>query len=270
MNTLSFLYHTAPGRICLKLLTQRWVSRLCGAVLNSRISTCRIRSFAKNNNINLDEYLPIRYRSFNDFFTRKIRPERRPIEPAPDALISPCDAKLLVYPITEGTTFSIKESVYTVSELTGDPALAARFSGGLCLLFRLSVDDYHRYCYLDDGTQDAPVFLPGVLHTVMPIAQARYPIFTRNCREVSLLHTAHFGNVVQIEVGAMLVGKISNHGKTKFSRGEEKGMFEFGGSTIVLLLEPNRAELDPMILEASRIGLETVVRYGARIGTVKD
>ncbi len=82
-----------------------------------------------------------------------------------------------------------------------------------------------------------------------------------------MLHTENFGDIVQIEVGAMLVGRICNrHGEYNFHRGEEKGKFEFGGSTIVILIEKDRITLDSDILENSAHGIETVVKYGSKIG----
>jgi phosphatidylserine decarboxylase len=145
--------------------------------------------------------------------------------------------------------------------------MSDRFSGGLCLIFRLEVDDYHRYCYIDDGFKTENTYIKGELHTVNPIALGRYNVYKRNSREYTLIHTDHFGDVVQVEVGAMLVGRICNHhGTAAVRRGQEKGKFEFGGSTIVMLLEKGAAEIDRDILKNSSEGIETVVKYGEKIG----
>jgi phosphatidylserine decarboxylase len=235
---LRFLYHTPPGRLLLRGLTRPWLSRLAGRFLDSRASRRMIPGFVRRNGIVLDDYLPEDYGSFNEFFTRRIRPERRPI--APEGLIAPCDGLLSAYRITEDARFAIKNSTYSVEELLGDDPIAARYAGGYCLVFRLCVTHYHRYCYLDDGTKGENVFLPGRLHTVRPIALAAVPVFVQNSREYTILQTAHLGMVTQVEVGALMVGKIQNHhGAYAVTRGEEKGMFRYGGSTIVVLLEPN-------------------------------
>ena len=208
-----------------------------------------------------------KFRSYNDFFTRKVKPEKRIVDMEPSHLISPCDSKLTVYRIDRRSIFRIKGSHYRVADLLRNKFMSDRFNGGLCLIFRLEVDDYHRYCYIDDGIKTENTFIPGELHTVNPIALEKYNIYKRNSREYTLIHTEHFGDVVQVEVGAMMVGRICNrHGAKSVHRGEEKGRFEFGGSTIVMLLEKGAAEIDHDILKNSFEGFETIVKYGEKIG----
>ena len=85
--------------------------------------------------------------------------------------------------------------------------------------------------------------------------------------EYTVLETENFGTVVQVEVGAMMVGRIVNHhGTHSFQRGEEKGMFEFGGSTTVLLVKKDQLKVDQDILENSKENIETVVKLGEKIG----
>lgn len=264
---LRFLYENALGRLLLKVMVARPISVLGGAYLRSRFSRHRIAGFIRKNQIDMSEYEEAVYPSFGDFFIRKIRPERRPIGSDRTRLISPCDAKLSIFPIDEETIFSIKGSHYTVERLLGgDAPLAASFRGGWALVFRLCVDDYHRYCYPDDGSAEKSIKIPGKLHTVQPIALARVPVFLENSREVTLLHTAHFGDMVQVEVGALMVGRIHNEERTEpYQRGEEKGRFEFGGSTIVLLVQKDRITPDLEIVENSKRDLETVVKMGEYI-----
>ena len=269
-RALELLYRTVPGRIALKLLTAPILSKIVGKFMDSPLSAFMISSFIRNNNIRMSDFLPERYSSYNAFFTRKIRSGARPVDREKTHLISPCDSKLTVYEITENSRFNIKNSSYSVAELTGSRRAAEKYRGGLCMIFRLCVDDYHRYCYIDDGRKTANRFIPGELHTVNPIALERYNIYKRNSRECTLLHTANFGDVMQVEVGAMMVGRICNlHGKGEISRGEEKGRFEFGGSTIVLLFERDRVVPDGDIMANSGDGIETAVKYGEKIG-VKD
>lgn len=264
---LEFLYHSVPGRLCLKVLTQPFVSKVAGCFMNSVFSTGMISSFVKKNHIKLSDYEKKRYRSYNDFFTRKIKAGKRTIDYNKQSFISPCDSKLMVYPINGKNIFQIKNSYYRIEDLLPEKELAKNYVGGQCLIFRLTVDDYHRYGYVDYGTKEKNVFIPGELHTVNPIALEQYNIYKRNCREYTILHTENFGDVAQIEVGAMMVGKIINHHQEqKFCRGEEKGYFEFGGSTIVLLLEPNQVLIDKDILDNSNFNTETIVKYGEKIG----
>lgn len=264
---LEKMYGSVLGRVLLKTLTAPAVSRIAGAFMDSRPSKLLIKPFIKRSGIDTSQYIMCGFRSYNDFFTRVVKPEKRPVDLAPEHLISPCDSKLTVYKISRNSIFRIKGSRYRVSDLLKNDFLANRYSGGYCLIFRLEVDDYHRYCYIDSGTKTDNTFISGELHTVNPIALARYNIYKRNSREYTVLHTDNFGDVVQVEVGAMMVGRIVNHhGEGAFSRGQEKGKFEFGGSTIVMLFSKDSIVPDTDILRNSAEGIETVVKYGEKIG----
>ena len=264
---LKKLYNTSDGRRLLKLLTRPFVSKIAGDFMDSVFSKPLIKRFIRSNNIDTSQYIMKNFRSYNDFFTRKIKPEKRPVDQSADHLISPCDSKLSIYDIDEKSVFRIKGSRYSLSDLLRNNFLARRYLGGFCMIFRLEVDDYHRYCYIDNGIKTGNTFIKGELHTVNPIALRRYNIYKRNSREYTVLHTENFGDVVQVEIGAMMVGRITNHhGEHSFRRGEEKGYFEFGGSTIVLLFERDAVLPDHDILKNSAEGFETVVKFGEKIG----
>jgi phosphatidylserine decarboxylase len=243
------------------------LSRACGAFLSSPRSKFLIKPFVRKAGIDLNDYLPTDYRCFNDCFTRQIRPEKRPVAQEPEALIAPCDGYLSAYPIQEDTVIPAKMSRYTIPGLLGSQEEARRFRDGYCLVFRLGVDNYHRYCYVDDAAPGPTRIIPGRLYTVRPVALERIPVFTENTRAVTLLETAHFGTVAQLEVGALLVGRIENHPHDgTVRRGQEKGMFLYGGSTVIVLLEKDRAVLPGEYIEATAQGLECPVRYGQDIG----
>ena len=264
---LAVLYGSAFGRLLLKPLTAPGLSKLAGRFLSTKASKLFIKPFIKNNHIDMSQFEPVEYESYNDFFSRQIRPEARPVDMDPRHLISPADSKLTALPITESCRFTLKHTQYTVGSLLKNPALAAQYAGGWALIFRLTVGDYHRYCYAFDGEKGENVAIPGKLHTVNPIANDFFPIYKENAREYTVLHTREFGEVIAMEVGALLVGKIVNHhGPASVKRGQEKGYFQFGGSTVVLLLKRDTAILDEDILENSRNGIETVVKFGEKIG----
>ncbi len=266
-KSLRFLYNTWFGRIILRLLIARWVSKLCGLYLNSRLSKRRIKKFVRKNNIDLNEYYSDDFKCFNDCFCRRIKEELRPIDMDQSHLIAPCDGLLSAYKINEDTVLPIKGSSYTIAQLLKNEELAKRYQNGTCLVFRLCVNHYHRYAYIDNGTKEKNVFIKGKLHTVRPIALNRYPVFVQNCREYTVLQTENFGAVTQIEVGALLVGKIkNNHEEATFKRGEEKGMFLYGGSTVVVLLEKGSAEIKEEYFEATNQEIETPVKMGECIG----
>lgn len=264
---LEKLYGSVLGRIMLKALTAPTVTVLAGMFMDSGASKVFIKPFIKRSGIDTSEYVMCRFRSYNDFFTRVIKPGKRPVDREPSHLISPCDSKLTVHKIGRNSIFRIKGSRYRVSDLLNNEFLAKRYSGGYCMIFRLEVDDYHRYCYIDDGSKTENTYIPGEFHTVNPVALERYNIYKRNSREYTVLHTVNFGDVVQVEVGAMMVGRIvNNHGEGVISRGAEKGRFEFGGSTIVLLFGKDTVRPDEDILRNSAENTETVVKYGEKIG----
>ena len=127
---LSFLYTNIFGRMLLKPLIQPQVSKLAGRYLSSALSKWLIPKFIERNEIDMDIYEECDYSSFNDFFTRKIKPDCRPVPEDLDVLISPCDCLATVYPIQENTTFSIKNTEYTLRSLLRSPRLAKRFRGG--------------------------------------------------------------------------------------------------------------------------------------------
>ena len=264
---LRFLYGTVMGRLALKLLCMRWISRLCGRFLDSGASRPLIRPFVRRYGIDLREYTSEEFKSFNEFFSRKIKEDRRPIAPEPSALIAPCDGLLSAYRISGDTVIPVKQSRYTISSLLGGSGVSEHYQNGICLVFRLCVDHYHRYCYIDSGVKGQNVFLPGRLHTVRPIALENLPVFTQNCREYTVIKTENFGEIIQMEVGAMLVGKIKNwHGPGSVRRGEEKGMFLYGGSTVILLIKEGRAQLPEELFQTTENQIETPVKMGQRIG----
>lgn len=269
-KVLKVLYNTMPGRFVLKALVNPVVSKLGGLVLDSSISRMFISSFVRHNNINMTEYEPKVYKSYNDFFTRKIVANNRPISYSENDFIAPCDSKLTVYDISKTNSVVIKNTKYSLADLFKSEKLAAKYKDGIMLVFRLCVDDYHHYCYVDDGYKSDNRIIPGVLHTVNPIANDVYPIYKENQREYCLLKSFNFGTIAMMEVGALMVGKIKNlHGERYVCKGQEKGYFEFGGSTVVLCLQRDKVKIADDILTNSAEGIETIVKMGEVIGIRK-
>ncbi|MCR5006060.1 MAG: phosphatidylserine decarboxylase [Clostridiales bacterium] len=270
MEALKLLYGTVPGRILLKVLTWPALSRAAGCFLDSGLSRPLIPLFIRKAHIDLADFEPEQYNCFNDCFTRKILPGKRVWDPDVAAFTAPCDGKLTVFQIQDGLVLPIKQSQYSVARLLGDAALADRFEGGHCFIFRLCVEDYHRYAYVASGQKEADRFLPGILHTVRPIALENVPVFTENSRSLTVLHTEDCGTMVQMEVGAMLVGRISNHepGAGTVEKGTEKGMFLYGGSTVLVLVQKDMVQPEQRFLQASSMGEEVPVRMGERVGTM--
>lgn len=262
------IYTSTVGRGIMKLFVNRTVSSLGGSVLNSRLSTLLIPSFIKKNNINMEDYVEQYYTSYNDFFMRQIKKECRPIDENPLSIISPSDGKLSAYKISDKLVVTIKNTKYTIASLLRDKELASQYRGGYCVIVRLTVDNYHRYCYVADGEKSKNRHIDGVLHTVNPIANDYLKIYKENSREYCVIDTEEFGKIVQMEIGALMVGKISNyHQEKEVKKGQEKGRFEFGGSSIVLLLDSNKVTLDERFIKNTESGYETMVLMGQKIAT---
>ena len=267
---LKKLYGNVLGRCLLKVLTLPFITGIGGWYMNSALSKHRIKPFIQQNHINMDQYIEEDYPNYNTFFTRKIKAGQRPINMDKDILIAPADSKLSYYSLTSETILTIKDTTYHLKDLLNNERLASQYQEGICLIFRLAVDDYQRYFFIDNGIKEADQYIPGKFHTVNPIANDYYPIYKQNSRSYCILHTENFGDVVYMEVGAMMVGKICNHPIKEFKKGQEKGYFEFGGSTIVLLFKKDIVDIDQDIIMNSQNFYETKVCFGEKIGVKKS
>ena len=262
-----FIYKNIFGRIILKLATKRFVSRLAGVYLNRKISKKLIKNFIIDNHINMDEYQEKDYKNFNQFFSRKIKDGKRPFSKKGEDFCAPCDSNLIVYKIDQNLEFVIKGKKYTIKRILRDEKLAKEYENGYFLVFRLSVDDYHRYSYIDDGKTLSYKNIKGKFHTTSPIAFDSFKVYEEAQREYNVLETKNFGQIVQMEIGALLVGKIVNHDNYKecFKRGEEKGYFLYGGSTVAIMVKENVLEIDKDILDYSNKKIETKVKLGEKV-----
>lgn len=243
--TIDLLYKTPVGRFILKGLVNPMVSKRAAKILSSRMSAAFVPSFIKKNNIDIEDYIVPEggFGSFNDFFTRKIKPGKREIEDCD--LICPSDGLLTVSDISETSVFNIKNTSYSLKELLDDENLAKEFIGGTALIFRLTPSHYHRYVFCASGKVEKTRFIPGILHSVKPVCHETFPVFIQNSREYAVIDSEEYGKIVQMEVGALLVGKISNRGYSigdVACKGEEKGYFEYGGSSIVVLTKQKLCE----------------------------
>ena len=246
-SSVRFLYGTAPGRALLHIIMKGHLDKPVVGFLRSGLSRGYARGYARKLGLDLSRDELDSFGSYRDFFLRGRDGLEFDMEPT--HLISPCDGWLSAFKVNSDSQFDIKGSVYGLADLFDDPFLASRFSGGDCLIFRLCPSDYHHYFYIDDCIQGENHFIPGELHSVQPIACRTKKVYTLNRRNWSLLDTANFGLVVQVEVGALVVGGIVNGVRpgSTVKRSDEKGYFDLAGSTIVLFFEKDRIRLLPEI-----------------------
>lgn len=261
---LEFLYHTVLGRFLLKIFVARpWFSNLKSVWKKSRFSVKEIQPFVEKHKVQISEAEIKQFQSFNDFFTR---PHAPILHQKQGELVAPADSKMCYYNISDNLQITVKSAQYTIADLLGDCRMASRFRNGTCIVYRLSADDNHHYYYIDEGKLLLRKKIAGELHTIRPFSE-KYQVFTRNSREVSVLDMVHLGVVAQIEVGALLVGRIQNFDKTNFEKNEEKGFFEFGGSTIIVLVN-KKIQFDEDIEKMNQNGYETKVFAGERVGII--
>jgi phosphatidylserine decarboxylase len=258
-------------RITAALLCRRPLSQLYGRMQKSARSRRKIAPFADQYGIDLSEaVIPAGgFASFNDFFTRRLKPDARPPAGDPNLLISPADSRVQAFSIDSDTRLTVKGAAITVARLLNVPEFPHAFMGGICMIFRLAPPDFHRFGYMEDGIQGPVHTIGGPLHSVSPLSLRHKPdIHCTNYRQWCFIETCRLGTLIQVEVGAMMVGSIvqcrPEGGPCR--RGEEKGFFQFGGSTVIAILPPGCVRIDPDILEYSDRGIETLVRYGERVG----
>lgn len=261
-HAMHFLYNTSLGGLCVFFLRLPFVSKLYGFFQKSRRSKMKIKKLIDDYKINMSNFAG-KYPSFNDFIIRKFL--RTEFDKKSNHLIAPADSCLLVRTIDDGVILSIKDKVYTLSHFLKEKS-AQEYEGGICLIFRLRVYDYHRFCFIDDGVIISHKRIRGFLDSVNWSVTGKFTL-SSNYREISFLKTANFDYIIFAEVGAMLVGRIvQTHNNENFNKGDEKGYFEFGGSSIVLFFKKDIVRIDNDILAHSAKGIETKVKYGEKIG----
>jgi phosphatidylserine decarboxylase len=241
------------------------VSRLYGKLQSASWSRGKIDGFVRRFSVAMDECEPGPFASFNDFFIRKFRTGLRPFPENPHEMGAFAEARYLAYAIADQPlTVPIKGLRLDPLSVLGNTPGKERFRGGPVLLARLCPVDYHRFHFPDDGEIKHFHEEGGKLHSVNPAALVRKPdLFLANERHISLLETRHFGTLAYVEVGALCVGRIVQTGAgPKFSRGQEKGYFLFGGSTVILYGELGAWVPAEDLLRHTSEGYETLVQLG--------
>ncbi|HTQ99354.1 MAG TPA: phosphatidylserine decarboxylase [Candidatus Acidoferrum sp.] len=270
-RVIRFLYGTALGRaLAIALFSRRWFSQLYTWFDRTAFSRRSIAAFIRRFDIAVDEFMPRDYASFNDFFIREFKPGRRPFVVEPGQLPATAEARYSGWRSSnEVPGFTIKQAAYTLGTLLSKPQWLPCFTDGPVLIARLAPQDYHRLHVVDAGDIVDHYRIDGALHCVNPFATARMPeIFALNKRQVTIQRTHHFGLVAYIDIGAMTVGSIVNTlaSNTAVTRGDERGHFQFGGSTVVILGERGRWQPHPDILHNTQAGREVFVKLGRTVG----
>lgn len=242
-------------------------SNVYGLLQKRAKSHLKIDPFIQTYNIDRTEFVTQNFRSFNDFFIRKLKPECRPIVGDPNIAVMPADGRYLVYP--RFNSFFVKGQEFSLFAFLNDPILARRFESGSMLIARLCPTDYHRFHFPCDGMPSPSRLINGPLYSVNPIALKKWiSILSENKRMVTEIDTDRFGTILYVDIGATAVGTIRQTftPDQRVKKGEEKGFFEFGGSCLVLLFEENRVAFDPDLVENTQRGFETFAKFGESMG----
>jgi phosphatidylserine decarboxylase len=263
---IRFLYDHPVGKTVRPPLTAAFLSQAYGWLQSHSSSAKKVAPFIEKFSIPMQEFEPGPFGSFNEFFIRRFKSGQRPIAMVPSEMPAPAEGRYLGWQeVTQNTLLPIKDLRIDALELLDHAPEASWFQGGPGMIARLCPVDYHRYHFMDSGVLLRDFWVRGGLESVSPIALARKPeILVTNERQVSILQTENFGRIAYIAVGAMMVGRIvdSYSGREPFKRGQEKGYFLFGGSTVVILGEPGKWAPTDEILNTTRSGFETKVKLG--------
>jgi phosphatidylserine decarboxylase len=248
----------------------RFSSTFYGWLQKRPWSRRKIAPFIRKFQVDASEFLdPISsFRSFNDFFIRKLK--TRPLAAGPDVAILPADGRYLVFEnLCQTPGIWVKGHTFSLHELLQNPALADPYAEGSLVIARLAPPDYHRFHFPVSCTPETPIEVPGPLYSVNPLALITdIGILARNKRTITVCHTQNFGTLLYIEIGATYVGSIHQTftPHQPYAKGDEKGYFSFGGSCLLLLFEPGRIQFDPDLLDTSSRQIETIGRFGQSLG----
>ncbi len=266
-------YENPVGRLLVwGLIRRAFFSKWYGHKMRKPESALRILPFISKYEIDVDEFAksPFDYKTFNEFFYRALRPEARPIAGGEKVAVFPADGRHLAFQdVDRADGFYVKGQQLALADLFAEADVARKFSGGALLISRLCPVDYHRFHFPVAGTPGEPRLINGWLYSVSPIAlRRRLRYLVENKRVVTLVESAQFGTVAVIEVGATNVGSIQQSfvpGRV-VAKGDEKGLFAFGGSCVITVFQRGSIRFDADVREQSAQQIETFARMGERLG----
>ncbi|KIL38753.1 phosphatidylserine decarboxylase [Gordoniibacillus kamchatkensis] len=244
-------------RLMTELSSRKWVSRLTGSLAKSRLSRGFVPRFAAAYNIRIEEAeKPLHeYGSLNEFFTRRLKPGLRPIDPDTEQLVSPVDALITgMGPIHEGAVLNVKGQDYSVEELLNHSPRVVNYKHGFCFVLYLSPTDYHRIHSPATGDILETEHVPGKVYPVNEFGLTHMRrVLSRNERLITFLREKA-GEIAVVKVGALNVSSIRyvEPRPQRVERGGELAYFEFG-STVVLLTENGIFEPRPDLQVGSRV-----------------
>lgn len=252
-----------------------------GCRMDDPASARHVAAFIRSFNTDMSDFArgADEYRSFNDFFMRRLAPGARPIAARDDprVMVAPADCRLLVYPsVSECQRLWVKSKQFSVADLLTDKCPAGvreQLAECSVVLSRLAPQDYHHWHMPVDAKFVSSYDVAGALFSVTPAAvQSSLNVLGENKRTVYVFDSATFGAFVLVSVGACMVGCIEcvcEPGQA-LRKGDEHGYFKFGGSTVIGLFQKGKIQFDAELLANSSRPIETLVKMGERIGTYSE
>jgi phosphatidylserine decarboxylase len=264
-------YESEPQRSLAQWIkSQPLYDWLDAAYQNTRWSARQIEPFVRKYHIDMSEFEPVKYHSFAEFFERRFRPGVRKFPSASGEMGAFAEARYLAWDrLDAGQQIPVKGCSLNAEQILGNAQRARPFLGGPVFLVRLAPVDYHHVHYPDHGRTLDHDRLGQRLWTVNWHALLNKPdILFSNERNINILETRNFGRLGFVEVGALSVGRIVQVHPldAPFQRGEEKSVFRFGGSAIVVFGEPRTWRPSDDLLTHTKEGIETLVRLGELVG----
>lgn len=277
-RAIKFIYDNPLGRLLAPIVASKLVSQVYGQYQDRPVSKKKVPPFVEKFSIDLSTYkagsVPTEnkensYKTFNEFFIREFEANQRSFIEDDTKMPAFSEARYFGHEaINNDVEIPVKGKLLNSNGLLGNSKWAPSFEGGPLLIARLCPVDYHRYHYSLDGKTLDSFQISGQYHSVNPIALKSKPeIFLVNERRASILETETFGKLAYIEVGAAMVGKIiQSHDETKpHNKGDEKGYFLFGGSTVIVLGEKGKWRPSDDILSNTTKGIETYLHLGEEV-----
>lgn len=270
---LRWSYGHPLGAISLESFVKRpFFSKWYGRRMSTPESASRVLPFIQQYGLDPAEFAdkPDSYKSFNEFFFRKLAPSARPVDADASSVVFPADGRHLGFQkASEISGVFVKGQKFDLPALLGDADLAKRYEDGSLILSRLCPVDYHRFHFPVAGVPGETKLINGPLYSVNPIAlRQRLAYLWTNKRTITKLETQDFGTVLCLEIGATCVGSIFQtfHPGKAVKKGAEKGYFAFGGSSTITIFEPGVVNLENDLVENSAKQLELYARIGSRMG----
>lgn len=268
---LNFFYNCFLGKLIRPIFTCYWFNRLVGIFSNFSLSQIFIKSFINQYAIDMSDFVVPAggYKTFNDFFCRKLKPGARKVDQNPGIVVSPVDGSVFVIDnLSNDTEFFVKNCRLNLGRFLQNELLAKEFNQGTLILFRLEPSNYHRFHFPFDCIPEPAEVIRGKLESLNPIVyKAGIQPLLKNERHLIILNSIKFEKILFVPVGAMMVGKVveTYTPGVFYKKGNECGYFMLGGSSIVVIFKSKIIKLNEILLKNSLQGMETVVKMGHQV-----